>query len=214
MKNNQKPEKKNALKREVKALRKMIRALKQQFKSVELENEALGLAIEALNREKEAYKQKYKLENTDYKPLKKEHEALKLKNQALLDKHRLLKTEYKITKPKTGVRKKMVISKSINDELMNIVINEVKVKMSHSFPSNDIPKRLTKELCLIANRGSFTTFEIREKYKISRPTAQRDIKYLRECGLIKLKAGKSKGVFILTEEGMIFMKDYVVGPVI
>ena len=208
MKQQLKTEKNKSLKRDVKALKKMLGALKLRGNAIELENEALNLSVEALNREREAYKKKYELENSGYKPLKKDYDNLKSKYNSLLDKYNLLKTEQIILKPKVEYKKSVDASDDISVDLMNIIIKEVKTKMNQSFPSTDIPKRLTKELSLLANNGSFTTLEIREKYGISRPTAQRDIKYLRECGWIKLKAGKSKGIFILTEGGERFLKNF------
>ena len=203
-----KTEKNKSLKREVNALKKMLEALKLRSNAIELENEALNLTVEALGREREAYKQKYELESSGYKPLKKDYGNLKSEYNSLLDKYKLLKTEQITVKPKVDDKKSVDASEDISVDLMNIIIKEVKTNMNQSFPSNDIPKRLTKELSLLADNGSFTTLEIREKYGISRPTAQRDIKYLRECGWIKLKAGKSKGIFILTEGGERFMKSF------
>jgi predicted transcriptional regulator len=208
MKGQLKTEKNKSLKREIKALKKMLEALKLRSNAIEIENEALNLKVEALNREREAYKQKYELESSGYKPLKKDYDNLKSEYSFLLDKYKLLKTEQITLKPKAEYKKNVDASEDINSDLMNGIIKEVKNKMNQLFPSNDIPKRLTRELSLLANSGSFTTLEIREKYSISRPTAQRDIRCLRECGWIKLKAGKSKGIFILTTEGESFMKNF------
>ncbi|MBC8485179.1 MAG: HTH domain-containing protein [Ignavibacteria bacterium] len=203
-----KTEKNKSLKREVKALKNMLEALKLRGNAIELENEALNIKVDALSREREAYKQKYELENSGYKPLKKDYNNLKSEYNSLLDKYKLLKTEQITLKPKSKNKITVDTSEDINVDLMNIITKEIKNKINQSFPSNDIPKRLTKELGLLAENGFFTTIEIREKYSISRPTAQRDIKCLRECGWIKLKAGKSKGIFILTEEGEGFVKNY------
>ena len=208
MKQQLKTEKNKSLKREVKALKKMLGALKLRSNAIELENEALNLSVEALSREREAYKKKYELESSGYKPLKKDYDNLKSEYNSLLDKYNLLKTEQITLKPKVVHKKSVNASNDISVDLMNIIIKEIKTKMKQSFPSTDIPKRLTKELSLLANNSAFTTLEIREKYGISRPTAQRDIKCLRECGWVKLKAGKSKGIFILTEEGERFMKKF------
>ncbi len=208
MKGQLKTEKNKSLKREVKALKNMLEALKLRGNAIELENEALNIKVDALSREREAYKQKYELENSGYKPLKKDYNNLKSEYNSLLDKYKLLKTEQITLKPKSKNKITVDTSEDINVDLMNIITKEIKNKINQSFPSNDIPKRLTKELGLLAENGFFTTIEIREKYSISRPTAQRDIKCLRECGWIKLKAGKSKGIFILTEEGEGFVKNY------
>lgn len=203
-----KTEKNKSLKREIKALKKMLEALKLRGNAIEIENEALNLKVEALNREREAYKQKRELENSGYKPLKKDYDNLKSEYRSLLDKYKLLKTEQITLKPKTRDKESVDTLDNTNADLMNLIIKEVKNKINQLFPTNEIPKRLTKELSLLTNNGSFTTLEIREKHSISRPTAQRDIKCLRECGWIKLKAGKSKGLFVLTEEGERFMKNY------
>ncbi len=208
MKEQRKVEKNKSLKREVKALKKMLEALKLRSNSIEIENEALNLKVEALSRGREAYKQKYELENSGYKPLKKDYDNLKAEYSSLLDKYNILKSEQITLKPKGKYKNRVPALQDINADLMNIIIKEVKNKIGLSFSSNDIPKRLTKELSLIARNGSFTTLEIREKYSISRPTAQRDIKCLRECGWLKLKAGKSKGIFILTDEGKRLVNNF------
>ena len=212
MKDKTKSEKTKLLKRELEALKSMLRAVKQQSKATELENEALKIQAEALIREKEAYKLKYESENKDYKPLKGENETLRLENQALRDKCKLLKRSVEkrsVEDPKIKSDVKKKISEPIlnDDKFIDTIIYKVKEKTGQLFPSKDIPTRLAKELRLLANNDSFTTMEIRKKYQISRPTAQRDIRCLRECGWIKLKAGKSKGIFILTEEGSDFMNN-------
>ena len=207
MKDKIKSEKSKLLKRELEALKTMLRAVKQQNKATELENEALKIQAEALIREKEAYKLKYDSENKDYKPLKEENKALKLENQALRDKYKLLKRDVEVPKIKPGIKKKIHEPIFNDNKFIDTIIYKVKEKTGQLFPSKDIPTRLAKELRLLANNDSFTTMEIRNNYHISRPTAQRDIRCLRECGWIKLKAGKSKGIFILTEEGSKFMND-------
>ena len=207
MKDKTKSEKNKLLKRELEALKSMLRAVKQQSKATELENEALKIQSEALIREKEAYKLKYESENKDYKPLKEENETLRLENQALKDKCKLLERSVVLPKIKSGVKKKTSEPVLNDDKFIDTIIYKVKEKTGQLFPSKDIPTRLAKELRLLSNNDSFTTMEIRNKYKISRPTAQRDIRCLRECGWIKLKAGKSKGIFILTEGGLKFMND-------
>jgi len=208
MKNKTKSVKNKLLKRELEALKSMLNAVKQQDKSIEIENEALKIKADALIREKDAYRLKYETENKNYKPLKKENEALRLENQALKDKCALLKRSIEVAKTKTRVKKQIHEPELKNDKLLKTIIDKVKENTGQLFPSKDIPIRLTKELRLLEKNGCFTTMEIREKHLISRPTAQRDIKCLRECGWIKLKAGKSKGIFIFTEEGEKFMKNF------
>lgn len=208
MKVKTKSVKNKLLKRELEALKSMLNAMKQQDKAIELENEALKIHADALIREKEAYKLKYETENKSYKPLKNENAALRLENRALKDKCALLKKSVETTKTKTIFKKQIHEPEFKDDKLLKTVIGKVKENTGQLFPSKDIPTRLTKELRLLEKNGDFTTMKIREKHVISRPTAQRDIKYLRECGWIKLKAGKSKGIFIFTEEGEKFMKDF------
>ena len=67
--------------------------------------------------------------------------------------------------------------------------------------------RFTGEIIFLHDKGQATVSEMREGVGLSRPTAQRDIAYLKKQGWIVFKRYRKKGYFELSMKGMELFKE-------
>ena len=70
-----------------------------------------------------------------------------------------------------------------------------------------IKKRLINEYIFIYQNDFITLPILKRLFKLSRATAQRDLSYLKQLGVVKFEGSPKTGKYVLTEKGVTILKD-------
>lgn len=83
------------------------------------------------------------------------------------------------------------------DEAINEAINET----INEAITTQVKDRLMKEVDYIHKQGGVTTKLLINTFKLTRTTAQRDIKLLKEANIITFQGSNKSGKYVLTDVG-------------
>jgi ATP-dependent DNA helicase RecG len=96
------------------------------------------------------------------------------------------------------------------DEAVNVAANEA-ISEAVSEAVNDnvkeiVRERLKKEIGFMQHQKGLTLDDIKKYFNVGRATAQRDMKYLKDGGLVTFKGAAKTGKYMLTEKGLRLFK--------
>jgi predicted transcriptional regulator/FtsZ-binding cell division protein ZapB len=191
-------EENSLLRKEIDSHKIMIDSLNRKIKVLESENEALKTKLEVSENE-------YDAGQYTRDQLIKDRDQLQAVVQELVEK---LKST---TDEKEKYKSKLQGTAQFNEpakriEIRNELWQMLRERLNAPFYSIEVPERLAMLLQNLYAKESLTTNQIMEEYQISRSTVQQNLSYIIKTGLIKLKAGKRKAAFVITDEGKEFLE--------